>query len=106
MSEIILAVVILAVMGLIFGVLLTIFSIIFYVKEDERIGEVEKLLPGANCGACGYPGCHGLAEALVKGEASKVSLCKVGKPDKNFQPIIAYMDAHPNDDGTKVKITQ
>jgi electron transport complex protein RnfB len=38
----------------------------FKVEEDPRIDEVLELLPGANCGGCGYPGCRGLAEALVK----------------------------------------
>lgn len=38
----------------------------FKVEEDPRINEVLELLPGANCGGCGYPGCRGLAEALVK----------------------------------------
>jgi len=38
----------------------------FRVDEDPRIDEVGELLPGANCGGCGYPGCRGLAEALVK----------------------------------------
>ncbi len=39
----------------------------FRVEEDPRIDEVAEMLPGANCGGCGYPGCRGLAEALVKG---------------------------------------
>jgi Na+-translocating ferredoxin:NAD+ oxidoreductase subunit B len=38
----------------------------FSVKEDPRIDAVEDLLPAANCGGCGYPGCRGMAEALVK----------------------------------------
>ncbi len=38
----------------------------FYVEEDPRIDQVAALLPGANCGGCGYPGCRGLAEAIVK----------------------------------------
>jgi len=37
----------------------------FKVDEDPRIDEVTELLPGANCGGCGYPGCRGLGEALV-----------------------------------------
>lgn len=37
----------------------------FRVDEDPRIDEVADLLPGANCGGCGYPGCRGFAEALV-----------------------------------------
>lgn len=37
----------------------------FHVHEDERIGEIEALLPGANCGACGYKGCHDFACACA-----------------------------------------
>jgi Na+-translocating ferredoxin:NAD+ oxidoreductase RNF subunit RnfB len=37
----------------------------FRVEEDPRIDEVAEMLPGANCGGCGYPGCRGMAEALV-----------------------------------------
>lgn len=40
-----------------------------YVYEDPRIDEVEDMLPHANCGACGYPGCRPFAEALVSQEA-------------------------------------
>jgi len=39
----------------------------FSVEEDPQQEEVLELLPGVNCGACGYPGCRGFAEALVKG---------------------------------------
>ncbi|HQJ60125.1 MAG TPA: RnfABCDGE type electron transport complex subunit B, partial [bacterium] len=38
----------------------------FKVEEDPRIDVIAELLPGANCGGCGYPGCRGFAEALVK----------------------------------------
>lgn len=41
----------------------------FYVFEDPRIDQVEDMLPHANCGACGYPGCRPFAEALVSGKA-------------------------------------
>ncbi len=40
-----------------------------YVYEDPRIDQVEDMLPHANCGACGYPGCRPFAEALVSGNA-------------------------------------
>ena len=39
-----------------------------YVYEDPRIDKVEEMLPHANCGACGYPGCRPFAEALVEGK--------------------------------------
>ena len=85
------AVLILLGIGLIFGVILAIASKVLYVKEDERIDEVAKLLPGANCGACGYAGCRALAEAIVS------------KKEKNFDPILKYLEEHPDEDGTKFK---
>lgn len=42
-------------------------SVRFAVHEDPRIAQVNALLPGANCGGCGFAGCNGMAEALVKG---------------------------------------
>lgn len=92
---------ILAGVALLFGFLLALAAKIFYVKEDERIGAVEKMLPNYNCGSCGYAGCHEMAEAIVSGKEKKLSKCKPGKKDKNFDPIIAYMDEHPDEDGAK-----
>lgn len=97
------AVLILLGIGLIFGIILAIASKVLYVKEDERIDEVEKLLPGANCGACGYAGCRALAEAIVSKKEEVVSKCKVGKKEKNFDPILKYLEEHPDEDGTKFK---
>ncbi len=94
------AVLILAGLGLLFGIALTLFGKLFEVKEDERIKEVEALLPHYNCGACGYAGCHQMAEAIVTGKEGQISKCKPGKKDKNYDPIIAYMSAHPDPDGT------
>ena len=50
----------------------------FYIFEDPRIDEVEAALPSANCGACGYPGCRGFADACVKAETLDGMLCPVG----------------------------
>lgn len=49
--------------------MLTIANRKLYVYEDPRIDVVEDMLPHANCGACGYPGCRPFAEALVSGNA-------------------------------------
>ena len=100
MPPIVAAVIILAVLGLVLGIGLAIGSIVFHVKEDNRIADVEHMLPNYNCGACGYPGCHGMAEALVSGKEKKISKCKPGKKDKNYDPIIAYLSEHPDEDGT------
>jgi Na+-translocating ferredoxin:NAD+ oxidoreductase RNF subunit RnfB len=51
-----------------------------YVWEDPRIDEVNALLPGANCGACGHAGCRAFAESLVKGSAQPAG-CTVASPD-------------------------
>lgn len=92
---------ILLAIGVVMAILLVVAEKFLHVEEDKRITDVEKLLPGANCGNCGYAGCHDLAEAIVKGEVKKVSQCKVGNVDKNFKPIVSYMENHPNEDGSK-----
>lgn len=98
------AVVILAVMGILLAVALTLAHKFFAVKEDERIDEVEKLLPGINCGACGTPGCRAFAEGIVGGEITQLSRCKPGNAKKNYDPIIAYLKDHPNEDGTYLEV--
>ena len=50
----------------------------FKVDEDPRIDDVEKMLPGANCGGCGFPGCRGMSEALVNREDISALYCPVG----------------------------
>lgn len=90
--------------GLLLGLGLAIAAKILYVKEDERIEEVAKKLPNYNCGSCGYAGCKALAEAIVTGKEENLRKCKPGKEDLNFKPIIEYLEAHPNDDGSKVKV--
>lgn len=55
-----------------------------YVQEDPRIDVVEELLPHANCGACGYPGCRPFAEALVQGE-SLPGKCTVSPEEGRIQ---------------------
>jgi electron transport complex protein RnfB len=93
----------LAVMGLLLGLGLAYAAEIFKVEEDERVLKVEEMLPGYNCGACGYPGCSGFAEAIINGEVEKVSLCKPGK-DEHYDPILAYLKDHPNKDGSIIPI--
>lgn len=63
--------------GLVIGVLLGIASEKFKVEVDEREILVRNELPGNNCGGCGYPGCDGLAKAIVEGNAD-VGACPVG----------------------------
>ena len=67
MNFILIAVIVLGCIALVSAVVLYVCSKKFAVYEDPRLGQVTGLLPGANCGGCGYPGCSGMASALVKG---------------------------------------
>ena len=102
--EILWAILILLGIGLVLGLGLAIAAKILYVKEDERIEEIAKKLPNYNCGSCGYAGCKAMAEAIVTGNEENLKKCKPGKEDLNFKPIIEYLNEHPNEDGTKVKV--
>lgn len=68
----------LAITGCVAAVILYFVSQKFKVNEDPRIGQVESVLPGANCGGCGFPGCHGMADALVKADDLSKLMCPVG----------------------------
>ena len=84
MNFILIAVIVLGAIGLIAAVVLFVASKKFAVYEDPRIAQVGELLPGANCGGCGFPGCSGMAEALVKGaDAGSLDglMCPVGGAD-------------------------
>ncbi len=76
-ESIIWAVVWFAVLGGALGLLLAIAAKVFAVKVDPRVTEISEILPGANCGGCGYAGCQALAEAIAAGEA-KPSACVAG----------------------------
>ena len=76
-TGIIIATAIVSGVGLFIGLFLGIAGIKFAVEVDEREEAVLSNLPGNNCGGCGYPGCSGLASAIVKGEAA-VNACPVG----------------------------
>jgi len=66
--SIISALIILGGLSLLFGLGLGLASKIFHVEKDPRIKKIEEVLPGANCGACGAPGCSGFAEGVVQGK--------------------------------------
>lgn len=78
MSTIVITIISLCAVGIVAAVILYFVAQKFKVEEDPRIDIVENLLPGANCGGCGYPGCRGLAEAAVKSDTLDGILCPVG----------------------------
>ena len=78
MNALILTVAILTGLGLVLAVVLFLVAKKFRVEEDPRIDEVEKAMPGANCGGCGYAGCRAFAESAVKAENLDSHFCPVG----------------------------
>ena len=80
------AVAFMSVLGVFLASVLVIANRWLFVYEDPRIDDVEDLLPKANCGACGTPGCRPFAEMLVKGEVDP-GLCTVNS--KNTNKLIA-----------------
>jgi len=71
--------IVLAVLGVVFGIALAIVAARFVVKVDPKVEQVRETLPGANCGACGFAGCMGYAENVVGNPDVAVSLCAPGK---------------------------
>ena len=80
-TAIILAVVFVSVIGLVLGLVLAVASIVMAVPVDERAVQISEVLPGANCGACGFSGCSGYADALSKGKTTECNLCAPGGAD-------------------------
>ena len=76
-TNIISAMLVLGVLGGLFGFILAVAARKFHVEVDPRQDEILAALPGANCGGCGYPGCSGYAAAVVKGLAP-VDSCAAG----------------------------
>ncbi|MDO4501412.1 MAG: (Fe-S)-binding protein [Erysipelotrichaceae bacterium] len=96
------AMLVMLVIGAVLGAILSIASVVFHVEVDKREEAVTSMLPGYNCGACGYPGCSGLAHSMVEGEVTTFN-CKVAKPEKK-QEIIDYLANTPGPDGNTVTI--
>jgi len=87
-------------LGLFFGASLAYASKKFAVEVDPKIEEIIEKLPGANCGGCGYPGCSGYAEAVVKSGAS-MTLCSPGG-DAVIQDIANIMGVKAVEAGEKM----
>ena len=69
---------ILSVLGLLLALMLFFIAKKFRVEEDPRIDEVEKVMPGANCGGCGFAGCRAFADSAVKAPGLDNLFCPVG----------------------------
>ena len=86
--------------GGVLGIGLAIAARILAVKKDERVANVEEILPGANCGACGFPGCSGYAEGIVNEDAD-ITLCSPGGAEV-LAKIAELMGKEAGDVGEKM----
>ena len=80
MLNVIYALLVLGILGALFGLVLSVASKIFEVKKDPREEEILSHLAGANCGGCGFPGCGGCAAAILAGTAP-VTACAPAGPE-------------------------
>ena len=101
-SAILLAMVVVGGTGLLIAILLGIASEKFKVPVDEKEVAIRAELPGNNCGGCGFPGCSGMAEALVTGDMDHIA-CKPCKAEKR-QEIVDYLKNTPGPDGSTVEV--
>ena len=79
MEAIMMPVVVLGITGILMGLFLAYASKKFEVEVDPKVEAILAVLPGANCGACGYPGCAGYASGVAL-EGAKMTLCAPGGP--------------------------
>ena len=100
MTKVLFALLVLGVLGGIFGALLSYASRIFHVETDPRQAAVRDCLAGANCGGCGYPGCDGYAAAVAAGEAP-VGKCVAGGKE-SAEKIAAIMGVSAEAEEKKV----
>ncbi len=97
MMSVVLAAVIMGGLGLLLATVLAVAYRFLRVAEDPRIEDVEGMLPGTNCGACGQPGCRAFAEQVVNGVAQPSS-CTVS----SAQGVEAIADYLGVDAGARV----
>ncbi len=90
MQVILITVLVLGAIGVVGAALLYVVAKKFHTHEDPRIGEVESLLPGANCGACGRSGCHDFATACVAADSLESLACP-GAGDAAMKRIAALL---------------
>ena len=109
-NEIIIAVAVLCVISVIIGLVLSLAEKAFHVDVNELEEMIREVLPGSNCGGCGYAGCDSLAKAIAAGEAP-VNACPVGKEPvarkiseitgrkaEGTQQLVAYVKCDGNSD--------
>lgn len=92
MSHILIAIAVLALLALIFGLILGFAAIKFKVDSDPIVEQLDELLPQTQCGQCGYPGCKPYAQAVADGD--DINKCVPGG-DATMRKIADLMGVEP-----------
>jgi Na+-translocating ferredoxin:NAD+ oxidoreductase subunit B len=100
LPAIVIAVLVLGGVSLAFGGLITMASRRFHVDEDPRIDAVSDMLPGSNCGACGFAGCRAFAEAVVSGTTPPARCTVMGEADR--EDVAAYLGVDAGEENRRV----
>ncbi len=99
-SDIIIATSIVTGLGLLFAIVIAVAYKKLRVYEDPRIDQIEDMLPHANCGACGQPGCRAFAELVVNGEINPAK-CTVSSPNE-IKKIAEFLGVNAGTEEKKV----
>ena len=95
----------LAAIGVLAAIVLFFISKKFHVEEDPRIEQIVELLPGANCGGCGFAGCKNLAETMIQRGTMEGCTCPSNTKEKN-QQIAAILGTEAADSTPMVAIVR
>lgn len=111
--NILLPIFIFAGLGIGTGVLLSVCSKVFAVKTDTRVTKLTNVLPGLNCGACGFSSCENYAEHLIQDDTLQTNRCTPGGEEsakaiskllgttfEKVKPIVAQVYCHGTIDHT------
>lgn len=89
--------------AIVLGVGLAIANKYFFIEEDDREQKIEEILPGYNCGACGYVGCEAMAKAILEGEVEYVNTCKVIS-EASAEELRCYCKSIKNNKGETIDL--
>ena len=104
MEAIMMPVAVLGITGVLMGLFLAYASKKFEVEVDPKVEAILAILPGVNCGACGYPGCSGYASGVAL-EGAKMTLCAPGG-FITIGIIMACINMKKERDAKKKKVTK
>ena len=105
MTTVIWTVAIITCLGLLLALLLYLVAQRFKVEEDPRIEQVEKAMPGANCGGCGFAGCHAFAESVVKASGLDSHFCPVGG-NETMKAVAAILGVEVKEKAPEVAVVR